>query len=93
MRLSILDMKTGLFALLLATGLLAATVSVRADDYPIKTCVVSGDSFDGDMGPPVDVTYKGRKVRLCCKSCVKKFNANPEKYISLLDAEIAKQPK
>ena len=26
------------------------------------------------------VEYKGKKYLLCCKSCVKKFNKNPEKY-------------
>lgn len=73
--------------------LTAISIPAHADDYPIKTCVVTGDAFGGDLGPPIDVTYKGRKVRLCCKSCVKKFNANPEKYVAILDAQAAKQKK
>lgn len=40
------------------------------------------------MGLPVNkklsTTYQGKKVYLCCPSCVKKFNANPEKYVSQL---------
>ena len=87
-------MKKILLTLLLLTGGIAAVATpAHADDYPIKTCVVTGDAFGGDLGPPIDVNYKGRKVRLCCKSCVKKFNANPDKYMAILDAETAKQKK
>jgi len=28
--------------------------------------------------------YKGQKIGLCCKSCLKKFNKNPEKYMKNL---------
>ena len=86
-------MKTILLAVALIGTLAATAVPVHADDYPIKTCVVTGDAFGGDLGPPIDVKYKGRTVRLCCKSCVKKFNANPDKYMAILDAETAKQKK
>ena len=85
-------MKKILFSiLLLIVGIAGAALPAHADDYPIKTCVVTGDPFGGDLGPPIDVTYKGRKVRLCCKSCVKKFNANPDKYMAILDSESAKK--
>lgn len=47
----------------------------------VKKCPVSGDAVGGDKGPPVEVTYQGKTYTLCCKSCVRKFNANPEKYI------------
>ncbi len=57
----------------------AAGASTFAADS--KTCIVSGDTFGGDKGPPVSVTYKGRTIMLCCKSCIRKFNANPEKYL------------
>lgn len=50
--------------------------------YPLKTCVVSGDEFDHDA--PVKVTHKGTDVYLCCKSCVKKFNADPAKYVKMV---------
>jgi hypothetical protein len=45
-------------------------------------CIVTGDTLGGDNGPPVSVTYKGQTIKLCCKACVRKFNANPEKYLT-----------
>lgn len=51
------------------------------DKKPVNTiCPVSGESIDD----PVLVTYKDKTYALCCKSCLKKFNKNPEKYISKL---------
>ncbi|MBN2129962.1 MAG: YHS domain-containing protein, partial [Sedimentisphaerales bacterium] len=39
-------------------------------------------------GNPIDkniyVEYKGKKVYFCCKACVEKFKADPEKYVSKL---------
>jgi len=61
-------------------------------EYPLSTCVISGDKLEGgDMGGPVDYVYKqegkpDRLVRFCCKSCIKTFNKNPEKYLALIDA-------
>ena len=86
-------MKKYLFTLLLIGAVVSPVLSAPADNYPIKTCVVTGDAFGGDLGPPIDVKYKGRTVRLCCKSCVKKFNASPDKYMAILDSETAKQKK
>ncbi len=60
-----------------------------AADYPVNYCVVSGDKLeDGDMGPPINYTYKqdgkpDRLVRLCCKICVKDFNKDPEKFLKM----------
>jgi YHS domain-containing protein len=52
----------------------------------LKTCPVSGDKLDGDMGAPFIFVYKGQQVKLCCKSCKKDFDANPEKYMKLIRA-------
>ena len=65
--------------ILTAAIAIVSGASVSAADS--KTCIVTGDTFGGDKGPPVSVTYKGRTIMLCCKSCVRKFNANPEKYL------------
>jgi hypothetical protein len=63
--------------------------------YPLKTCIVSGEEFGGDMGDPVVMTYQGREIKFCCSSCVKKFKKDPEKYLKKLDAAeaAAKQHK
>lgn len=68
----------------------SAADSAKAS-YPLTTCVVSGDSLaGGDMGPPIDYIHKrdgkpDRLVRLCCKSCIKKFNQDPAKYLKMID--------
>lgn len=43
-----------------------------------KICPVEKEEIDPD-GPTV--TYQGKVIGFCCKSCVKKFNADPEKYM------------
>jgi YHS domain-containing protein len=43
-----------------------------------KICPVEKEEIDPD-GPTV--VYQGKVIGFCCKSCVKKFNANPEKYM------------
>ncbi|MBZ5587937.1 MAG: YHS domain-containing protein [Acidobacteriia bacterium] len=52
------------------------------------TCPVSGEKLgEGDMGAPVSVQYKGRTVQFCCKMCVKKFDADPAKYLAVMPGE------
>jgi hypothetical protein len=58
--------------------------------YPLDTCVVSGEKLDS-MGKPNDLLYQHRLVRLCCTSCTKTFNANPDKYLKLIDEAAAKK--
>ena len=74
--------------LTVAAAISFATLSagVRADDYPTKKCIVTGDLLGGDTGTPIEIKYNGRLIRLCCKGCVKKFNKDPEKYVKILDA-------
>jgi YHS domain-containing protein len=54
-------------------------------------CPVSGEKVGGDMGKPVPVVYKGKVVNLCCGGCVKKFAADPAKYLAKAEAQ-AKAP-
>lgn len=35
--------------------------------------------------PEYEVEYEGKRVRLCCKMCIKMFNKNPQKWIDRLD--------
>jgi YHS domain-containing protein len=58
--------------------------------YPIDYCIVSGEKL-GDMGDPVRYVHEGRTVYFCCKGCIKKFEADPAKYLAVLDA--AAKPK
>jgi YHS domain-containing protein len=55
-----------------------------AKPYPLKTCVVSGETL-GEMGKPYVFTHEGREVQLCCKNCLKDFNKEPAKYLKKLD--------
>lgn len=68
-------------ARLLLVLLLIAPAALSAADvkpYPLPTCIVSGDKIDPSVPA---VVHNGQQVKFCCKSCVKKFQANPEKYL------------
>jgi len=57
---------------------------------PMTTCVVSGEKL-GEMGPPVVINHEGTEVRFCCNGCVKKFNADPAKYLAKLVKKVTPQ--
>lgn len=42
------------------------------------TCPVMGDPIDSE----VFTEHNGKRVYFCCKECIGKFEANPEKYLS-----------
>jgi hypothetical protein len=69
----------------LTTILLALAVTGFAADtpYPLDTCIVSGNTL-GSMGKVVVKSHEGREIKFCCKPCVKKFDANPAKYLAKL---------
>ncbi len=69
----------------LATTAIADTNTNGIPDR-LKTCPVSGEKLGGDMGGPYVFSYKGQEVKLCCKSCKKDFDKNPEKYLKLIRA-------
>jgi YHS domain-containing protein len=51
---------------------------------PFNTvCPVSSEEIDD----PVLVEYNGKVYGVCCKSCLKKFKNDPEKYISRLSSD------
>lgn len=74
-------LSTTLLGLAVATFTLANAADVKP--YPLKTCLVSGNEL-GSMGKPVTKVYNGQEIKFCCKPCIKKFEANPEKYLSKL---------
>ncbi len=65
-----------------------AIIDAQLEDYPLETCVVSGEPLEGDMGGPVDHVMGNRLVRLCCKSCKKDLAADPTPYLEKLDAAV-----
>jgi len=62
-----------------------AVVEKQQADYPLDTCVVSGEQLGGSMGEPVDHVVANRLVRLCCKGCIRDLEKDPMKYLSKLD--------
>ena len=73
--------------ILIITGIaLVAGFATRAEDTKVTpdqlaTCPVSGEKLGGDMGKPYVFTYQGQEVKLCCKSCKKDFDKDPNKFI------------
>jgi len=57
-----------------------------ADDYPLKTCVVSGEELGGDHGEAFVFLHEGRTVKFCCEPCKEDFLEEPAKYIAMIDA-------
>jgi hypothetical protein len=88
-------LKTFTGAAMLSGILGASTLALAADQaksgdaksakpYPLKTCIVSGEKLDGDMGKPYVFVEKGREIKLCCKDCLKDFQKNLAKYLKRL---------
>jgi len=76
-------MKTKLTTLI-TTAILALSLSAAdVKPYPLKTCLVSGNEL-GSMGAPITKVYEGQEIKFCCKPCIKKFEANPAKYLMKL---------
>ena len=57
--------------------------ATKADEKAIaalKTCPVSNEDLN-DMGGPLKVTLGDKSTFICCKSCLKKIEADPVKYL------------
>ena len=75
----------------------AAWLAKATAEYPLNTCVVSGEEF-GSMGKAIDYVYKqegkpDRLVRFCCKDCRKDFDKEPAQYLKKIDEAAAKAKK
>jgi hypothetical protein len=81
-----------LSGILAASSLALAADQTKAGDaksakpYPLKTCIVSGEKLDGDMGKPYVFVEQGQEIKLCCKDCLKDFKKDPAKYLKKLAA-------
>jgi rhodanese-related sulfurtransferase len=70
---------TVLFALVLAAPAKDAKPKLKKP-YLLNTCIVAGNKL-GSMGKPVTLVHKGQDVNFCGKACIKKFTAEPKKYL------------
>ena len=66
----------------------AKLIAQQIPSYPTMTCVVSDEEMGGEMGEPIDLLHEGRLVRLCCKSCKKELEKDPEPFMARIDAAI-----
>jgi hypothetical protein len=75
------------------TNSVAATKPVP---YPLGTCIVSGDKFGADMGPPIVFVYQdaakgiNQEIKFCCPMCKPKFLKDPDTYMKTIKAAEAK---
>ncbi|MES2595381.1 MAG: YHS domain-containing protein [Verrucomicrobiota bacterium] len=76
-------MKTKLTTLVTTLFLGLSLSAADVKPYPLQTCVVSGNEL-GSMGKPIKKVYDGQEIIFCCKPCIKKFEANPAKYLPKL---------
>jgi hypothetical protein len=53
-------------------------------------CVVSTDERLGSMGPPLKLDIKGQPVFVCCNSCKRKAEADPDKTLAKVEELKAK---
>lgn len=51
-----------------------------------KTCPVMGEPLEA-MGAPIPVSVAGETVYVCCKGCVRRVQADPDKYLAIARAE------
>lgn len=69
----------------------AAVIKSQAEHYPLSSCLVRDKSKLGSMGEPVQRIVGNRLVQFCCGGCEPKFNAEPSKFLAVLDAAWAKR--
>ncbi len=65
-----------------------ALIRAQRPQYPLATCLVSGEKLGGSMGDAIDVVHGNRLVRFCCKGCIPKFKGDPASYLAKLDAAV-----
>jgi hypothetical protein len=51
--------------------------------YPLEKCLVTDEPLD-EWDDMQTIVYKGQEMKFCCEMCLKKFNKNPVRYLSLL---------
>ncbi|MBW7907842.1 MAG: hypothetical protein H3C50_02845 [Kiritimatiellae bacterium] len=84
-------MKKKLLLAIAALALIGVAPAVLAEEepttpYPLTTCIVSDEDL-GSMGDAYVFKHGNQEIKLCCKRCLKKFNADPEKYLKKMADE------
>jgi YHS domain-containing protein len=66
------------------TEVTQAVVTAPGTGKPINAvCIVSGEELDSK----VTADYKGKTYGFCCKTCLKKFTKDPEKYVTKYESK------
>lgn len=55
-----------------------------------KLCPISGEKAGG-MGQVVQQEYNGKVYNLCCAGCIDIFKKDPEKYVKIVEEQMAQQ--
>lgn len=93
--------RAGLFVIILfvLSTLTVFAQEKKSSSEPVKevkteklneVCPVSKEPIEDNS---ITHEYKGKTYALCCKSCLKKFKADPEKYVSKLENKKTQIPK
>ncbi|MCL4742618.1 MAG: hypothetical protein KJZ54_10495 [Phycisphaerales bacterium] len=61
-----------------------AAADAQRKDYPLTTCIVAGGEL-GSMGEPSELVVAGRLLRFCCAMCHPKVEADPLRYLRIID--------
>jgi len=61
-----------------------AAADAQRKDYPLTTCIVAGGEL-GSMGEPSEMVVAGRLLRFCCAKCHPKVEADPLRYLRIID--------
>jgi hypothetical protein len=69
-----------------------AKSAAAAKPYPLNTCIVSDEKLDADPDMKgFAFVHEGQEIKLCCKSCKKKFDKDPQKFLKKLAEASAKK--
>jgi hypothetical protein len=72
---------------------ISTSKATKADQRAIdsqKTCPVSGEGL-GSMGTPIKITRGDRSIFLCCPACLKKVEADSDKFLGTTTDASAKE--
>src|SRR5579884_2359597 len=78
---------------LLPANIAANLAKLDADERSLaevqSVCPITGDPL-GTLGVPVKITLKGQPVFLCCKDCIEKAKADPDRTLAKISGPKAK---